>query len=96
MIQAQYKKGNILVWIGFIGALVFSILEWLNQPGAMLFILMRWVFVGMIIWGCSLALRSKNRSLWWLLLLLPMLAGVVGIVMVVVVFALRDKTPEAV
>ena len=108
MIEIKYKKGNRLAWTGFLGALTFGILHTFQKTAAYsfgttptevlaaLFVLLHWLFVAIIIWGCSLALQAKNRSLWWLFLLAPMLAGVAGMIMVVGIFALGDKSSEPV
>lgn len=97
MIKAKFKKGNRLAWTGFFGALLFSFLAGLYETPLevmMLFMFLHWLFIAIIIWGCVLALQAKNRSLWWLLLLIPMLAGIVGVITVVFVFGLADKIPN--
>jgi len=49
--------------------------------------------LALLVWGSVLALRSKARSLWWLLLLLPFLVNwIAGLTMVAVIFALKDRT----
>ena len=99
----MYKKGNRLAWTGFILAIVFAVLEYLGdssqgnaafvpslQPFVGVFALAHLACIALIIWGTVLALRAKNRSLWWLLLVVPALAGG-GIIFVAILFMLKNK-----
>ena len=102
----MYKKGNRLAWIGFILAIIFTIPEfWLMgqangvtglAPSLLLLFafssLARVVCVAIIIWGAVLALKAKNRSMWWLLLVAPGLFGGGLIILVAILFMLKDKS----
>ena len=61
-----------------------------------------WVFtvahlvcIAIIAWGCVDVLKAKNRSLWWILLLIPALAGLFGMLFVIIIFMLKDKSSSA-
>jgi hypothetical protein len=110
MIEPMYKKGNRLAWTGFLLGILFAILEYLGNStmsGASnplfvpsleafvpLFALAHLICIALIVWGAVLALKSKNRSLWWLLLILPAFAGA-GIIFVAIIFMLKDKSVVA-
>ena len=65
------------------------------QPWVPLFRVAQFPVLVLIVWGATLAIRSKGRSLWWLVLLLPfLLNGVVGLVMTAILFGLKDKTVD--
>lgn len=95
MQEQTYKKGHILVWVGFLGAVLFNALKIFAQPDLApnliplvpLFSLIGLIFVVVLIWGAYLVLKSKNRSWAWLLLIIPL-----NIIGVVVLFSLKDKT----
>ena len=105
MIQPTYKKGNRLVWTGFLLGIAFGISAYLGTPSGNnaffvpslqslvpIFIMGRIVCIALIVWGCVLALKAKNRSLWWMLLIVPALGGLGGMIFVVILFALKDKS----
>ena len=106
MIQSTYKKGNRLAWTGFLLGITFAILEYLGtstategsvilvpslEPFVPLFLLARLLCIALIIWGDVLALKSKNRSRWWLLSVVPALGGG-GIIFAAIPFMLKDKS----
>lgn len=97
MNKPLYKKGNILTWTGFLLSAFFKFLGYFSSDkiGAMpsikplipLFNILVLVGIVLMIWGAVLALKSKNRTLWWLLLI-----PILNIIGLIIIFALRDKS----
>jgi hypothetical protein len=97
MIEPMYKKGNRLAWIGFVLVIIYAFVAVFGSflPSLHPFVSVSIVFdvvgIALMFWGSILALRSKNRSLWWLLFFLLALSGA-GVIFVAIIFMLKDKS----
>lgn len=103
MTQALYKKGDLLAWSGFALGSIAGLGQTLGTPSSVVFIpsFEPWVTVFriaqlpvliLIVLGSALALRSRGRSLWWLLVLSSfLLNGLVGLLATAILFGLREK-----
>jgi hypothetical protein len=104
MTTSKYIWADRLAWIGFFGSFLFGAIELFGQPNSTGLVLpfsqevlrlaevLHLASIGAIVYGCALALRSKSRSLFWLLLLTPALVTPIGPMMMIIIFALKDKT----
>ena len=100
----MYKKGNHLAWTGFALVVTYAFVSVFGgltaggtpllpslQPFVPFAALLDIIGTVLMFWGAILALKSKNRSLWWLLLFLLALSGA-GVVFVAIIFMLKDKS----
>lgn len=101
MIQPLYKRGNKLVWLGWLSAIAFSILVGISSPPlyiipdspfmAVLFAVCKLASITILIYGCFLVLKAKRRSQWWLMIPVLCLVSSVGVLAVLLIFSLKDK-----
>ncbi|MDP3741356.1 MAG: hypothetical protein Q8R08_03470 [bacterium] len=88
MTKPVYKKGHMLVWVGFIGLFIANgirIIGNMSVLGTLLFIL----FFALFIWGNLLVLKSRGRS--WLWIFWAFVPPVFGAIFI---FMLKDKLPQ--
>ncbi len=100
MNREQYRKGNKLVVVGFLFSLFFRLLPVLYYAEYLGFswvkvlipysVLLSFVFLGILIWGSVLVLKSKGRHWAWVFLLIFNIIGLI------IIYSLENKNKEQV